>query len=130
MKFYISTLSWCLRYNVCSTWFLDIRMWTCFVGRNGKSFVTKLANAQSHKTHVYVHACTCWLDKCKTSMHVHSYMQFCHARITNAICTLRLMYIMSTHCVDYTTWAIPAKYTHISQIYNLLVSLCTYIFQQ
>ena len=28
MKFYICT--WCLRYNICSTWFLDIRISTCF----------------------------------------------------------------------------------------------------
>ena len=25
------TLSWCLRYNICSTWFLDIRISTCCV---------------------------------------------------------------------------------------------------
>ena len=24
------TLSWCLRYNICSAWFLDIRISTCF----------------------------------------------------------------------------------------------------
>ena len=24
------TLSWCLRYNICSAWFLDIRISTCY----------------------------------------------------------------------------------------------------
>ena len=28
------TLSWCLSYNICSTWFLDIRISTCFLEKS------------------------------------------------------------------------------------------------
>ena len=30
MKLYIYVYTWCLRYNICSTWILDIRISTCF----------------------------------------------------------------------------------------------------
>ena len=31
--------AWCLRYNICSAWFLDIRMSTCFLPKAGHSLL-------------------------------------------------------------------------------------------
>ena len=37
---YVVLYTQCLRYNICSAWFLDIRISTCCVGGGKKSLVT------------------------------------------------------------------------------------------